>query len=85
MGRAQSMGLYLPPVTSALDIGREPFALSMALTQLLMGVGAPFSGALIDKFGAGRVIVACVLATIAGLYLMYAATLGDRSADQRRA
>lgn len=73
MGRAQSMGLYLPPVTRELDIGREPFGLAMALTQLLMGIGSPFSGALIDKFGAGRVIFACVLATIAGLYFMYAA------------
>jgi len=73
MGRNQSMGLYLPPITSALAIGREPFALAMALVQLLMGVGAPFSGALIDKFGAGRIIVVCVLAAITGLYLMYAA------------
>jgi predicted MFS family arabinose efflux permease len=46
----------------------------MALAQLLMGVGAPLSGALIDKFGAGRVIVVCVLAAMAGLYFMYAAT-----------
>ena len=74
MGRSQSMGLYLQPVTSALNIGREAFALSIAFTQLLMGVVAPFSGALIDMFGAGRVIVACVLATIAGLFFMYAAT-----------
>jgi len=74
MGRSQSMGLYLQPVTGALGVGREPFALAMALTQLMMGLGAPFSGALIDAFGAGRVIVACVLATIAGLYFMYAAT-----------
>ncbi len=74
MGRAQSMGLYLQPVTQALNVGREAFALSIAFTQLLMGIGAPFSGALIDAFGAGRVIVACVLTTIAGLYFMYAAT-----------
>ncbi len=74
MGRSQSMGLYLQPVTGALGIGREPFALAMALTQLLMGLGAPFSGALIDSFGAGRVIIACVVTTIAGLYFMYAAT-----------
>ena len=39
MGRNQSMGLYLTPMTSALAIGREPFALSMALVQLLMGRG----------------------------------------------
>jgi len=74
MGRAQSMGLYLSPVTRALDVGREPFGLAMALAQLLMGVGAPLSGGLIDKFGAGRVIIVCVLATIAGLYFLYAAT-----------
>jgi predicted MFS family arabinose efflux permease len=73
MGRAQSMGLYLPPVTKALDIGREPFGLAMALAQLLMGFGAPLAGGLIDRFGAGRVVIICVLATIAGLYLMYAA------------
>jgi predicted MFS family arabinose efflux permease len=74
MGRAQSMGLYLTPITRALDIGREPFGLAMALAQLTMGLGAPFSGALIDKFGAGRIIVICVLAAIAGLYFLYAAT-----------
>jgi predicted MFS family arabinose efflux permease len=74
MGRSQSMGLYLQPVTSALNVGREAFALSIAFSQLLMGLGAPFSGALIDMFGAGRVIVVCVLVTIAGLYFMYAAS-----------
>jgi len=74
IGRAQSMGLYLSPVTRALDVGREPFGLAMALAQLLMGVGAPLSGGLIDRFGAGRIIIVCVLATIAGLYFLYAAT-----------
>ena len=74
MGRTQSMGLYLPPVTQALDIGREPFGLAMALAQLTLGLGAPFFGGLIDKFGAGRIVILCVLAAIAGLYLMYAAT-----------
>jgi predicted MFS family arabinose efflux permease len=74
MGRAQSMGLYLPPVTKALDVGREPFGLAMALAQLTMGLGAPLSGGLIDRFGAGRIIIVCVVATIAGLYFLYAAT-----------
>src|SRR6516225_6494833 len=78
MGRAQSMGLYLQPVTGALAIGREPFGLAMALTQLIMGFGAPLSGGLIDSLGAGRIIAACVLTTIAGLYFMYAAaSTGD--------
>src|SRR5882762_5013442 len=74
MGRTQSMGLYLPPVTKALDVGREPFGLAMALAQLTLGLGAPFFGGLIDKFGAGRIIVICVMAAMAGIYFMYAAT-----------
>lgn len=74
MGRAQSMGLYLPPVVQALGIGREPFALMMAITLLLMGAGSPLSGALIDKFGARWVVTGCVAFTIAGLYVLYAAT-----------
>jgi predicted MFS family arabinose efflux permease len=73
-GRAQSMGLYLAPLTGALGIGREPFALAMALAQLMMGIGAPLSGGLIDSFGAGRIVTTCVIATIAGLYVMFAAT-----------
>ena len=60
MGRDQSMGLYLPPMTQALAVGREPFGLSMALVQLMMGLGAPFLGGLIDRFGAGRIIIVCV-------------------------
>ncbi len=56
MGRNQSMGLYLTPITQTLGIGREPFALAMALAQLMMGLGAPFAGALTDKYGAGMVV-----------------------------
>jgi predicted MFS family arabinose efflux permease len=74
MGRAQSMGLYLAPITQALGVGRESFGLAMALTQLLMGLGAPLAGGLIDRFGAGPIVTLCVLASIAGLWFMYAAT-----------
>ncbi len=74
MGRAQSMGLYLPPVTTTLGVGRETFGLAMAMSQLMMGLFAPFTGALIDKFGAGRIVAVCLLTTMAGMWFMYAAT-----------
>jgi len=74
MGRAQSMGLYQLPVIGALGVGREPFSLMMAINLLLMGAGSPFSGALIDKYGARWVVAFCVLCTIAGLWVLYAAT-----------
>ena len=74
MGRAQSMGLYLPGVTAKLGVGRETYGFAMALTFLLMGLGAPLSGALVDKYGAGIVVIGCLLSTIGGLWCMYAAT-----------
>lgn len=72
MGRNQVMGLFLIPVTGELNVGRETFGLAMALSQLVLGLGAPIAGALVDKHGAARVIIACVLSTMAGLYLVYA-------------
>ncbi len=73
MGLRQVMGLYLKPMTTELDIGREPFSNAMAIANLVWGIGAVLAGAIADKYGAGRVIVGSALATSAGLYLMYAA------------
>jgi predicted MFS family arabinose efflux permease len=74
MGRAQSMGLYLPPVTQELQVGREIFGLMMAISMLMMGVAAPLTGGLIDKYGAGKIVIGCVLIGVLGLWFMYAAT-----------
>ena len=69
-GRGQSMGLYQLPMVAELKIGREPFSTAMAMAQLMTGLGAPFSGALMDKLGAFRVVLGCVLLTVAGLYCL---------------
>ena len=74
MGLRQVMGLYLKPVTLDLGIGREPFSNAMAVANLVWGIGAIFAGGIADKFGAGRVIVVCALATVGGLLTMMAAT-----------
>ena len=76
MGLRQVMGLYLKPMTTDLGIGREPFSDAMAIANLVWGLAAIFTGAIADRKGAGRVIVACTLATALGLYLMYAARTG---------
>jgi predicted MFS family arabinose efflux permease len=78
MGRLQVMGLYLVPVTLELNVGRETFGLTMALAQLLVGLAAPITGAMIDKFGAGRIIIGCSLTTMGGLYLMQTAQTGPQ-------
>ena len=74
LGVRQVMGLYLPPMTSELGIGVEPFSTSMAVANLIWGIGAVAAGMVADRYGAGRVVVGGVLATVAGLYVMYAAS-----------
>jgi MFS family permease len=76
MGLRQVMGLYLPPMTSELGIGREPFSSAMAVANLVWGLGAVLAGVIADRNGAGRVVVAGTLSTVAGLYLMFAARSG---------
>src|SRR5262245_15898087 len=74
MGLRQVMGLYLQPMTTGLGIGREPFSTAMAVANLIWGIGAVFAGMVADRYGAGRVVVGGTIATIAGFYVMYAAT-----------
>jgi MFS family permease len=76
MGLRQVMGLYLQPMTSELGIGREPFSTAMAVANLTWGLGAVLAGMVADRYGAGRVVVLGVLATMAGMYAMYAAQSG---------
>ena len=70
MGVRQTMGLFLPPMTVAHGWTRDEFALAIALQNLLWGAFVPFAGAIADRFGAGRVLVASALAYVAGLVLM---------------
>ena len=76
MGLRQVMGLFLAPVTTGIGVGLEPFSTSMAIANLVWGVGSIVAGAVADKYGAGRVIIVCLIATVVGLYLMYAAKTG---------
>jgi MFS family permease len=55
VGIRQSLGLFLTPITADLGIGRETFALGMGLMNLLWGLGSPLTGAIADRYGAGRV------------------------------
>jgi predicted MFS family arabinose efflux permease len=67
MGVRQSFGLFLPQMSVALDIGRGSFGLALAIQNLLFGLAQPFVGALADRYGAGRVVLAGTLLYVAGL------------------
>jgi predicted MFS family arabinose efflux permease len=70
MGIRQTFGLYLKPITEDLHVSREVFALSIALLNLMWGVGSPFAGALSDKFGALWVMLVGAVLYVAGLIIM---------------
>jgi MFS family permease len=70
MGVRQTMGLLLPPMTIANGWTRDEFAFAIALQNLLWGAFVPFAGAIADRFGAGRVLVASAATYVIGLMLM---------------
>ena len=70
MGVRQTMGLLMPPMTIAHGWSRDDFALAIALQNLLWGLSVPFAGAIADRFGAGRVVVASAALYVLGLVSM---------------
>ena len=73
-GPRSALGFFLTPMSSAHGWGREVFALSVAMQTLLYGAAQPFSGALADRFGTIRVIIAGALLYAAGIFMMAHAT-----------
>jgi predicted MFS family arabinose efflux permease len=70
IGIRQTFGLFMAPVSDDLGWGREVFALAIATQNLVWGLSQPFTGAIADKFGAGKVIALSGLLYIGGLYMM---------------
>ncbi|MGE0716595.1 MAG: MFS transporter, partial [Alphaproteobacteria bacterium] len=55
-GIRTGFGLFLEPMSAARGWGREVFSFSMAVQNLLWGLGAPFAAAAADRWGSGRVL-----------------------------
>jgi len=73
-GIRTSFGIFMNPVSQSLGLGRETFALAMAVQNLLWGLAQPFAGAVADRYGPGRVVAICAAMYAAGLFLMAQAT-----------
>lgn len=70
MGVRQTFGLFMPQMTVANGWTRDEFALAIALQNLLWGAFVPFAGAIADRYGAGRVLVASAIVYVIGLCFM---------------
>jgi MFS family permease len=69
-GPRSVLGLFLVPMTETQGWSREIFALSLAIQNLIWGIGQPFAGAVADRYGTGRVLAGGGLIYAAGLVLM---------------
>lgn len=69
-GPRSSMGFFQLPMLSDTGWDRSTFGLAMAFQNLFWGLSQPFFGALADRYGTGRVLIAAGVLYAAGLLLM---------------
>ena len=70
-GSRQSFGLFLEPISTDLNWGVTEFALAIAAQNLIMGIAAPFTGALADRYMRPTTVIALSAALYtAGLALI---------------
>ena len=69
MGTRQTMGFFLSPLNTATGLGVGSISLAFAFGQLWWGLTQPFAGAVADRIGAGRVLLAGVLLVALGTYI----------------
>lgn len=73
-GPRASAGLFQIPMTLQFHWGRDIFGLALAIQNLLWGLGAPFAGAIADRYGTTRVLCVGAVLYAAGLVVMAYAT-----------
>jgi len=73
-GPRASAGLFQIPMTLEFGWGRDTFSLAIAIQNLLWGLGAPFAGAVADRFGTIRVLCFGAVLYALGLVTMGVAT-----------
>lgn len=70
VGIRQSFGLFMDPMCTDRNWGREVMALALATQNLMWGLSQPFVGAIADKWGSGKVVAVAGAMYALGLYLM---------------
>ena len=58
MGARQSLGLFVSPLNTSTGLGLATISLALAVGQFTWGAIQPIAGAVADRYGPGRVIVA---------------------------
>jgi MFS family permease len=61
MGARQSLGLFVAPLNASTGLGIASISLALAVGQFVWGAIQPVAGAVADRYGPGRVLVAGLL------------------------
>lgn len=69
MGARQSIGLFVSPLNTATGLGVANISLALAIGQFVWGAVQPLAGAVADRYGPGRVLVAGTLVLTLGFAL----------------
>lgn len=69
MGARQSLGLFVAPINADTGMGIVAISFALAVGQFVWGAAQPIFGAVADRYGAGRVLVAGALMLAAGSVL----------------
>lgn len=69
-GPRSILGLFLVPITETQGWSRETFALALAIQNLMWGLGQPIAGAIADRYGTARVLIAGGMVYAGGLIMM---------------
>jgi MFS family permease len=69
LGVRQTYGLFLLPLAAEHGVSATALGASVAVHNLVWGIGQPFTGALADRHGAGRVALAGAGLYVVGLLL----------------
>src|SRR5215210_5638467 len=58
MGLRQSLGLFVSPLNTSTGLGIVTISFALAVAQFVWGAIQPIAGAVADRYGPGKVVVA---------------------------
>jgi MFS family permease len=69
MGARQSLGLFISPLNGSTGLGITTISLALAVAQLMWGVIQPVAGAVADRYGPTKILIAGLLVLAIGMAL----------------
>jgi MFS family permease len=69
MGARQSLGLFISPLNTSTGLGITTISLALAVAQLMWGVIQPVAGAVADRYGPAKILIAGLVALAIGMAL----------------